>query len=269
MGFNSGSGSGGGSVAGSSDVALSNPANNNVLTYDTTTSKWKNAVAPAATVKPLVWNGSAYPTRTAGITNIFVGAQDPGLAMNATSDVWAAPTTTLDSVVAAMQDTSSDLFAATMTAAAANRIRLDLSPLSGSSITRVAIGDSPNRLAGWELQDSLSSVLFAQQPVPMTWNTARVRIRWTRTAGTNNTNARLFCDIAPYTATAGATNGVQSQTSSSIPGVKLLKSDAFSSSAALTPGEGISVFLGRLGAAGSDTFDDSIYIVDAWLEKLS
>ena len=44
MGFG-GSGGGGGSIASSADVALSNPANNEVLTYDTNTSKWKNSAS--------------------------------------------------------------------------------------------------------------------------------------------------------------------------------------------------------------------------------
>ena len=42
MGFGGG---GSGSVAGSSDVALNSPVNQDVLTYDSSVSKWKNAVA--------------------------------------------------------------------------------------------------------------------------------------------------------------------------------------------------------------------------------
>jgi hypothetical protein len=42
MGFGGG---GGGSVASSSDVALNSPVNQDVLTYDSSVSKWKNAVA--------------------------------------------------------------------------------------------------------------------------------------------------------------------------------------------------------------------------------
>lgn len=41
MGFSPGAG-GGSSIFGSTDVALNNPANNNVLSYDTSLSKWKN-----------------------------------------------------------------------------------------------------------------------------------------------------------------------------------------------------------------------------------
>lgn len=49
MGFG-GSGSGNGSISSSSDVALSSPSNNDVLAYNTATSKWQNQVAPSAAV---------------------------------------------------------------------------------------------------------------------------------------------------------------------------------------------------------------------------
>ncbi len=47
MGF--GGSGGGGSLSGSSDVALNTPANNQILTYDSSTSKWKNATGGAGT----------------------------------------------------------------------------------------------------------------------------------------------------------------------------------------------------------------------------
>lgn len=49
MTYMPGGGSGSHSIATSSDVALNNAATNEVLTYDASVSKWKNAVAPAAT----------------------------------------------------------------------------------------------------------------------------------------------------------------------------------------------------------------------------
>ena len=42
MGFGGSGGSGNSSISGSSDVALSNPANQEVLAFDTASSKWKN-----------------------------------------------------------------------------------------------------------------------------------------------------------------------------------------------------------------------------------
>jgi hypothetical protein len=45
MGFNMGGGGTPPSIAAGTDVALSNPANNQVLTYDNSIEKWKNAVS--------------------------------------------------------------------------------------------------------------------------------------------------------------------------------------------------------------------------------
>jgi len=69
MGFG-GSGSGGGSISTSSDVALSAIANGQLLGYDTSLGKWKNVTsqAGASTLTSAVtgsvfrcqWNGSAW-----------------------------------------------------------------------------------------------------------------------------------------------------------------------------------------------------------------
>jgi len=72
MGFGGSGGGGGGSVAGASDVALNNPANNHVLSYDTSTSKWKNSPQSGGSdtafnygVRPVIYySGSAWPART-------------------------------------------------------------------------------------------------------------------------------------------------------------------------------------------------------------
>jgi len=81
MGFGGNGGSGGGSIAGSSDAAMNNPAENDVLKFDSATSKWKNGPvsanlsqvptvinhgATAATARPSVsgpvfWFGTVTP----------------------------------------------------------------------------------------------------------------------------------------------------------------------------------------------------------------
>ena len=48
MGFNSGSGGGNGQISQAGDVALNTVANKQVLTYDSTINKWKNATPQAA-----------------------------------------------------------------------------------------------------------------------------------------------------------------------------------------------------------------------------
>lgn len=53
MGFGGGN-SGNVSISGASDVALNNPSNNQVLSYDTTSLKWKNAsVTGSAVASPI------------------------------------------------------------------------------------------------------------------------------------------------------------------------------------------------------------------------
>lgn len=82
-----GSGSGGGSVAASSDVALNNVANNEVLTFDSSVGKWKNAAAPAgggtvetippgSTLTVQKVNG-AWPARPTGRSDVTVQWKGP------------------------------------------------------------------------------------------------------------------------------------------------------------------------------------------------
>ncbi|MFZ1249862.1 MAG: Ig domain-containing protein [Candidatus Microsaccharimonas sp.] len=54
-------------LSSSPDVALNNPANNQVLTYDSLTGKWKNAVSPSAPVSSVAGKTGAV---TIGVTDI-------------------------------------------------------------------------------------------------------------------------------------------------------------------------------------------------------
>ncbi len=95
MGFG-GSGGGSGSIASSSDVALNVPTNNDVLTYDSSTSKWKNAVSAG---------GGGAVSSVAGKTGaVTLDKSDVGLAnVSNTSDankpVSSATQTALDAKV--------------------------------------------------------------------------------------------------------------------------------------------------------------------------
>jgi hypothetical protein len=85
-----GGGGGGGQIATAADVALSNPANGQVLSYNTTLSKWQNAngVTAVAVKAVCVYSGSSYPTRPSGYGSVeFIGPVDPGAAAQ-TNDTW-------------------------------------------------------------------------------------------------------------------------------------------------------------------------------------
>jgi len=85
-----GGGGGGGQIATASDVALNNPSTGQVLTYNSSLSKWQNqANVTASSLKAVcVYNGSAYPARPTGYGSVeFIGPVDPGAAAQ-TNDTW-------------------------------------------------------------------------------------------------------------------------------------------------------------------------------------
>lgn len=98
MGFNPGGGGGGSSsIATATDAALNNPLNNDVLTYDNSVSKWKNATAPAAAV-------SSVAGKT-GAVSLVKG--DVGLAnVDNTSDVNKPLSTAAQTALASKVETS-------------------------------------------------------------------------------------------------------------------------------------------------------------------
>ena len=85
-----GGGGGSGSISGSTDVALSNPSNGQVLAYNSGLGKWQNAAGATTSVLKAVciYNGSAYPTRPSGYGSVeFIGPVDPGASAQ-TNDTW-------------------------------------------------------------------------------------------------------------------------------------------------------------------------------------
>lgn len=82
MGFGSG-GSGSSSISTASDSALNNPVNNEVFTFDATSSKWKNAAVPSVSqvaisaqtatyTLVLADAGKAVEVDSAGVANMIV-----------------------------------------------------------------------------------------------------------------------------------------------------------------------------------------------------
>lgn len=80
MAFTPGPGGGGGSIASSSDVSLDNVQYNQVLTYDTPSSKWQNndpstptvANIPAGSTLSRIYTGTSWPARGTSRTDVVV-----------------------------------------------------------------------------------------------------------------------------------------------------------------------------------------------------
>lgn len=82
-----GSSGGSSSVSGSTDVALNAPATDQVLTYDSSVSKWKNKAVPAP-VNGVLYstNPSARPTTDATKVVLFICSTQPTAMIG--NDVW-------------------------------------------------------------------------------------------------------------------------------------------------------------------------------------
>lgn len=94
MTFGGSGGGGGSSISGSTDVALSNPANDQVLTYNTGVAKWQNAPSQGGT--PTLANlpaGSTITVHKVG-GNWPGGDADTGVRPTSRSDItvmWKGP----------------------------------------------------------------------------------------------------------------------------------------------------------------------------------
>ena len=75
MGFGSSGGGGQGNISTSGDVSLNNPADNQVLTYDTGTAKWQNATSGGYIIN--AQTGTSY-TLTLADTNKFITFSNAG-----------------------------------------------------------------------------------------------------------------------------------------------------------------------------------------------
>lgn len=88
MGFNPGGGSGGATnVSGLTDVSLNNPANTQVLSYDSAIAKWKNAASsgssptlanlPSGVTITVMKSSGSWPARPTSRTDIIVQWKGP------------------------------------------------------------------------------------------------------------------------------------------------------------------------------------------------
>lgn len=84
MSFNPGGGGGGGSLSSQSDVVMSNPSDNQVLSYDSGTQKWINsstpigyADLPAGVTITVFKSAGVWPARPTARTDLVVAWRGP------------------------------------------------------------------------------------------------------------------------------------------------------------------------------------------------
>lgn len=134
-----------------------------------------------------MWDDVAgtYPERVPGAANWFIGPVSPGLAMDPESDRWENPDgTTLDEIVAEVQDVTSPLNAAVRTAATPERIEfraMDLAPVDNRPTTMGTLAGAANLAMGVPVLlfgDNTVQVAGTPWRTPVGWSACRVYVDW-------------------------------------------------------------------------------------------
>lgn len=89
----------GGAISGATDVAMNNPTNGHVLTYDGTIAKWENApstggINNSSIAGFQIWNGTAWSARPSGF--LYVIALSDGTAGSVRDSAAPSPTGGVD-----------------------------------------------------------------------------------------------------------------------------------------------------------------------------
>lgn len=210
-----------------------------------------------------VWNGTSYPARAAGATNIFFGPTNPGGAMTS-SDFWAnSNVVTMAAVAAALVDTGSDVRKAVEEPSIyipASAIQ----PENPDVILRGTRGSSPNQRFIWTLPNSGVSRLFGGVRLPETWNKVKFRphfqhIQASPTAG----DVAWFASITsgPHTAGVGDTFYVPT-------GATDVDTFGDSSTLTLPSGRFASFAISRNASISGDTFEYPVQFLGVELVKV-
>lgn len=204
-----------------------------------------------------LYSGTSYPARVPGAVNVFLGPVDPGLAM-AAGDYWANPgLTTLPAVVAAVQDTGSDLRKAIQ----ADSIYVpvtDLVPEDSGVATFTILGSSPNQRGGRVMPSTGVTRLLGGIKVPNTWVSFRVVPHWQHTTASPTAGNVGWTATVTRTPHTGGVNTGTFYTPNASQNITV----SIASPALTPPAGGIYSFMvARNANAAEDTFEYPIQLL--------
>lgn len=117
--------------------------------------------------------GVGYPTRIPGACNVFLGAADPGLAMDPTMDFWANPAAvTMPQVEAALRDSSSEVVRAAEVRSKQIVEASRFTPVDNRPPTLTSLSPSANSTSSapaWAFADVVVTVAGTLVTVPRGW----------------------------------------------------------------------------------------------------
>lgn len=214
-----------------------------------------------------VWDGSAYPDRVPGTSNIFIGPVDPGLLMDLDDDTWANPdAATMADVVAAMGATGSALYAATQSVIDSRDVNLALTPASGS-VVLATVGTQPAIAVVQSIPKGGTNSVRLTGRIPRGWNTAALRYRWMSLAGSGDARLNTYYSLARTGVMSAFSFTTTTQYTAAA--VNTPVQVTFGSAIPVTPGDMFNGSITRVSDSSNDTLTGAIGILDAWLERLS
>lgn len=187
-----------------------------------------------------VWDGTAYPRRVDGGTNIFIGPQDPGLSMTS-EDLWVMPASVTSSVELQTQPGSLKIYS-------------------------YPFGTGNDIVYGWGLPDTSNDGIRFNAEVPPNWTSVRFIAHWVE--GSASGGAARFS----FSAKSLNAEGIQSSNGTVVnrTSVGPLKVNSLTlSPLAVTPGDSISGGLSRIATSSDDTIQGHIGIMGVKMERLA
>lgn len=209
-----------------------------------------------------LWNGTSYPPRIPGSSNLFIGPVNPGL-LALPGDIWSNPdTTTLSSVTAAILDTSSPTYAAVQR----TRTRETMVLFPGdATVVGSSFGTSPANVYALALVKGGTHSVRWSGEVPPEWNTCNIRVYWTHDTGTGAARMELtFRTLGPSSVLENG-NTTQNYPSAGAGARTMI---GFTNRA-VTAGSIISGTITRISDSGTDTIAAPIGVLAVVLERIT
>lgn len=155
------------------------------LSSDGLMSKEDKARLDSIGVSRKLYTNGEYPSRDEGVTNIFVGSESPGTAMNPDEDVWTAPSRTIvDTITSEVNNQSSDLHSA-IKDSYTDSIYINSSNLGLIDNRQPSVGTfypSTGMISGvpaWMFDDTAVENVGTTLQLPPGWSMLQVKILWT------------------------------------------------------------------------------------------
>ena len=234
-----------------------------------------NAVANSINLAQRLYDGTEYPPRVEGRTNIFVGPADPGLGMDPDEDVWASPdATTLDTVTTAINDSSS-LTHAAVQSNYASRVFLSAAEMGAVDGRAGTLGtfSSSDLVAGvpcWLMSETGVHVAGGVVRIPPGWTGLRAIIYWSHTQASVSGNVNWSARVATLEGGTDLTSlGTYVTSSSTAAGSRIVVEKNMNNVATIPPAGGlVRVTVSRIASSGADTFAASAGLIGIALERM-